>query len=135
MTPIEWSKVKERIEALYGKSPKWANATALTNDVHSIPLAAAMTAIEDSMGQYAPSPAEIITKARAQLLPQQPVHTTPGQEECPHPIWAIVEYLTDGRRRGFCSVCKLEEVRPADRMMTPYELEDRRLKSQQQEVY
>jgi hypothetical protein len=135
VTPIEWSQVKTRVTALWGRTTKWDNATELTRDVTHIPQTAALTAVEDHIGsKHPPSPADIIHAAQAQLIGGPPVKTQPGPEDCNHPGWAIVEYLDDGRRRGICRICRLERVFGIGELLMEWEIEEKRQATQTQEA-
>ena len=131
MTPIEWSQVKQRVTALWGRTTKWDNATELTRDVTHIPLTAALGAVEDQIGaKHPPSPADIIHAAQAQLIGGPPIKTQPGPEDCNHPGWAIVEYRDDGRRLGICRICRIEQLFPPGQLLMQWEIEEKRLATQ-----
>ena len=61
MTPAEWTKVKEHVEALRGrKNRKWAQYGRVINEVGHVKYEDAIKLIDRSVGGYTPSPANII---------------------------------------------------------------------------
>ncbi len=135
MTPHEWRSVQDEVAQLWGPSQKWRQAHALTSRVSHIPLSAAMAAVTEFVGQrYSPAPADIIGAAQAQLAPLK-VTTRPGPEDCDHPQWCIIEYRDDSSRVGLCRVCRVERLFQPGRLLMQWEVEERRLKSQEAKVF
>ncbi len=63
MTPHQWSDIAGRVEAMWGRSTKWAHASGLAHQVQAVSHDLAVRAIDHLVGQaekYAPSPAQII---------------------------------------------------------------------------
>ncbi len=66
MTPQEWTAVKEHVEALWGRTRKWAQYGRLINQVGHVTFEDAIKVVDRSVGGYIPSPATIIAiNARA----------------------------------------------------------------------
>lgn len=143
MTPHEWRQIQTEVEQLWGRSPKWGSAASLTSRVSAIPFDTAMAVITDLLGdRYVPAPADVIGMSKRRMGTGD-TGGRPGQEECAHLRWAIIDGLRfegrrwlgpdAGSRTGVCTSCLLERRFPAGRLETLGEFEERTGESQIQE--
>ncbi len=69
MTPQEWTAVKDHVEALWGRTRKWANYGYLINQVRHVTYEDAIRLVERRVitGGFIPSPADIIAIKAAKV--------------------------------------------------------------------
>ena len=106
MTPLEWTKVKNRIESLWGRTQKWGTYGDVIAMVTHIPYGQAIRAVDQVIGsKYAPAPADIIAACR----PEQAKVPRPTPDDCPGHRFADITN-PDGTRVEVCVRCLKEHV-------------------------
>lgn len=106
MTPVEWTQVKNRTEALWGKTTKWINYGDLIAMVSIIPYNQAIRAVNQMIGaKYAPAPADVIAACK----PDTRRLARPSPSECPKHVWAVIHYMASSRLE-LCARCLAERT-------------------------
>ncbi len=106
MTPLEWTKVKNRIESLWGRTQKWGTYGDVIAMVTHIPYGQAIRAVDQVIGsKYAPAPADIIAACKPDVsrIPR------PASVDCPGHRFADITN-PDGTRVEVCVRCLKEHV-------------------------
>ncbi len=106
MTPVEWTQVKNRVDALWGKTSKWINYGDIIAMVQHVPYNQAIRSVNQMVGaKYAPAPADVIAacKPDAQRLRR------PTPAECRSHVFGVIEYRAT-ERLEMCTRCLEERI-------------------------
>lgn len=126
MTPADWKNVASEVEALYGRTGKWAKADASFKYAKRVPAAAAFRALEEIYLEgrsIAPPPAEILGRASKSIenvtTPDEIRRFCSGERH----LFGIVGE-ENKIRTVVCGRCGFEEDRPAHLAPTEGEIEN-----------
>jgi hypothetical protein len=126
MTPQEWREVSDEVQALWGKSPRWAQVTQVYRYAQGIPVQAAMQAVEQlylEQRKMTPAPADVLGMARTFMTDGVGVREVAEYCRSAGHLWAIV--CEDcGTRTLVCARCRATEDREAAGAPTEGEVED-----------
>lgn len=120
----EWMEVVNRVRSLWGNSPKWrkpAEVYRMASDLDVGHLDMAIEYYFFTTRSTAPSPSEVVTKAREYRGSRRLLSL-----ECQHPVYGIIEDAeVQGHmmRVAVCAVCGWERTVTPKTIMTDYERE------------
>ena len=72
MIPQEWIALKDYVQALHGKTRKWANYGRLITQVQHVTYEDAIRFVDRRVGGFIPSPADIIAIKPQRAVPALP---------------------------------------------------------------